>query len=309
MRVLLRHASAWLRSIFYEKTLEKVSLRRHVCYDIKVCLDRHIRKQVSVNIIFIGDIVGNAAIKAVSSELPGLKQKYKCDFVIANGENVAGGLGLTAQAATQLYAAGVQVITLGNHTWSKPDLLKTIDQDAKILRPANGLAEWPGKGYAIYPIGGRKLAVINLLGQVYMSPVQSPFAEVERIVKLLKKENVKHILIDMHAEASAEKMALAYSLAGRVSAVCGTHTHVQTADERILKDFTGYITDAGMTGPYDSIIGMQVESSLRRLAQQLPARYLLAEGPISLQAVAITLEDESGRCLAIERINLKAKIY
>lgn len=262
-----------------------------------------------MNIIFIGDIVGNAAIKAVSAELPALKQKYKCDFVIANGENAAGGLGMTSQIAAQLYEAGVQVITLGNHTWSKPELLKSIDQDTKMLRPANGLADWPGKGYAIYPIGGRKLAVINLLGQVYMSPVQSPFTEVERILKILKKENVKHILIDMHAEASAEKIAMAYSVAGRVSAVCGTHTHVQTADERILEEFTGYITDVGMTGPYDSIIGMQIESSLRRLAQQLPSRYLLAEGPISFQAVALSLEDETGRCLAIERINLKAKIY
>ncbi len=262
-----------------------------------------------MNIIFIGDVVGNAAIKAIASELPMLKQKYNTQFVIANGENVAGGLGLTPQTAAQLYDAGVNVITLGNHTWSKHDLQKTIEQDANILRPANGLATWPGRGFAIYQVGAYKLAVINLLGQVYMSPVQSPFAELERILALLKKESVKHILIDFHAEASAEKMALAYSVAGKVSAVCGTHTHVQTADERILRDFTAYITDVGMTGPTESIIGMHIESSLRRLADQMPARYLLAEGPISFQAVALRLDDATGKCTNIERINLKAKTY
>ncbi len=249
-----------------------------------------------MNILFIGDVVGGDAIKAIAAELPALKQKYKTDFIIANGENAAGGLGITVQNANALYDAGVNVITLGNHVWSKADLLKSINQDSRMLRPANGLPSWPGRGYAVFNQNGKKVAVINLLGQVYMSPTQSPFAELERILDELKKEQIKCIVIDFHAEASAEKMALAYSVAGRVSAVIGTHTHVQTADERILEEHTGYITDVGMTGPYDSIIGMQIETSIRRLSEQLPARYLLAEGAISLQALALELDEQSGAC-------------
>ncbi len=261
-----------------------------------------------MNIFFLGDVVGTEAIKAIASELPGLKLKYKADFVIANGENVAGGLGLTQQTASLLYSAGVQAITLGNHCWSKAELMKCIDQDAQIVRPANGPPTWPGRGLSVFPVGARRLAVINLLGQVYLNAAHSPFAEVDKLLAGLHKENIKHIFIDFHAEASAEKIALAHYVAGRASVVCGTHTHVQTADERILKEHTGYITDVGMTGPTDSVIGMQVEGSLRRLVQQLPSKYMLADGPIAVQGVAINLDSE-GRCQGIERINLKAKLY
>lgn len=262
-----------------------------------------------VNILFFGDVVGLEAVKAIAAELPELKQRYAVDFVVANGENVAGGLGITSALAQRLYEAGVDVLTMGNHVWSKHELLKTIDQETRLIRPANGLPDWPGRGCACYPVKGLRLAVINLVGQVYMGPAQSPFCVAEQLLAELKRERVRHILIDFHAEASAEKMALAHSLVGRVGAVLGTHTHVQTADERILGDYTAYITDVGMCGPQDSIIGMQIESSIRRMAQQLPVRYCLAEGPVSLQGVVLGLDDATGACRRLTRFTTPPRDY
>lgn len=256
-----------------------------------------------MRILCIGDIVGGSGLKRVQQELPTLKRDRGIDFVVANGENCAGGLGLTGLLAKQLYASGVDCITLGNHSWSKWELTHWIDSDPAMVRPLNGGKNWPGRGMAVFKRPEGNILVTQLLGAVFMDSCQSPFDAIEEQLASWKKEySPVCTLVDFHAEATAEKVAMAHFLDGRVSAVFGTHTHVQTADARILERGTGYITDLGMTGPHAGVIGMDADSALRRFVNHLPSRYQLAAGPTSLQGALLEVDTKNGRCTHIETI-------
>jgi metallophosphoesterase (TIGR00282 family) len=238
--------------------------------------------------------------------LPDLRREHSVDLAIANGENSAGGFGITRETFEEILACGVDVVTGGNHTWQAREALVLLDSDLRLLRPANYPPGTPGRGGGVFgPAKGRSrppAAVLNLEGRVFMEPLDSPFRVGWEQVEHLRRETPV-IVVDMHAEATSEKAALAWYLDGRVSAVVGTHTHVQTADERILPNGTAFITDAGMTGPRDSIIGMGREEVLQRFLTLLPARFDVAKGPAQLNAVLLDIDDESGRARAIQRIN------
>ncbi|MGC2433085.1 MAG: TIGR00282 family metallophosphoesterase, partial [Desulfobaccales bacterium] len=229
-----------------------------------------------MNILFIGDIVGNPGRRAVEELLPRLVDQYFIDLVVANGENASGGIGITPAVADQLFSYGIDVLTSGNHIWKHKEILPYLEETDRLLRPANYPPETPGRGYAVVETAaGEQVGVINLEGRVFMNTIDCPFRTVDRILGLLPKE-LKVILVDMHAEATSEKQALGWFLDGRVSAVVGTHTHVQTADGRVLPGGTGYLSDAGMTGPVDSVIGMKREIILERFWSQLPQPFKVA---------------------------------
>ena len=254
-----------------------------------------------MNILAIGDIIGNTGINKVKQILPRLKEEYKIDFIIANGENSAEGMGITEKIYYDLLNMGVDVITMGNHTWGKRDIFKIIDKE-RLIRPANYSKDVLGKGYGIYYCNNKKIAVINLIGRVDMNVLSdSPFTCVDNIIKELK-EQVDIIIVDFHAEATAEKIAMAYYLDGRVQILFGTHTHVQTSDETILEKGTAYITDIGMTGPKKSIIGMDIDSSLKRFLTSIPERYKIAEGHSTFNGVVFEINDETNLIKNITRI-------
>jgi metallophosphoesterase (TIGR00282 family) len=228
------------------------------------------------------------------------------DLVVANGENASGGLGITPQVADQLLAQGIDVLTSGNHIWKHKEIIPYLESTDRLIRPANYPPETPGRGYAIVETAaGEAAAVINLEGRVFMNPLECPFRTVDRVLEAIPKE-VKVVLVDMHAEATSEKQAMGWHLDGRVSAVLGTHTHVQTADERILPAGSGYISDAGMTGPVDSVIGMKREIILERFLSQRPQPFKVATQNIQLQGVIVKI-DPLGRCLEISRVHLPLK--
>lgn len=259
-----------------------------------------------MHILFIGDIVGSGGRKWLKAKLPDLKKQYQVDLCVANAENAAAGLGLTANLAREIQSAGVDIMTLGNHSWAKQELLGSIDEIKNLVRPANGPAAWPGRGSAVFRHAGGNVLVINLLGRVFMDPVDDPFATANRLLTELKdKEQARIVLVDFHAEATSEKNAMAWYLDGRVTLVAGTHTHVQTADERILERGTAFITDVGMTGPTNGVIGMERETSLRRFVDHLPAYYEVAHGPSALCAVCVAADPETGRATRIERIRIE----
>ncbi len=259
-----------------------------------------------MHILFIGDLVGAGGRKLLKAKLPDLKKRYQIDFCIANAENAAAGLGLTATLAKDIQSAGVDVMTLGNHSWARQDLLDSIDRIDSLIRPANGPAAWPGKGWLVWRRASCPVLVINLLGRVFMDPVDDPFAAADRLLAENAEQNqAKIIIIDFHAEATSEKNAMACYLDGRATLVAGTHTHVQTADERILERGTAFITDVGMTGPTDGVIGMEKETSLRRFVSRLPARYEPAYGPSALCAVCIEADPLTGQAKKIERIRIE----
>jgi metallophosphoesterase (TIGR00282 family) len=253
-----------------------------------------------MNVLFIGDVVGRPGREAIQTFLPSLCREYALDFVVANGENVAGGRGITQETAQDLYGLGIDCLTLGNHTWDQKSLEKTIDEDMRILRPANYPGGVPGRGYGVVSKNGLKLGVVNLAGRIFLAPLDNPFRIVTEIINKLQEET-RAILVDFHAEATSEKTAMGHFLDGRVSAVVGTHTHIQTADERILNQGTGYITDVGMTGPADSVIGVKKESVISGFLTQMPFRHEVASGPIQLGAVVLDI-DERGHTRSIERI-------
>ncbi|MHB1956626.1 MAG: TIGR00282 family metallophosphoesterase [Sulfobacillus sp.] len=258
-------------------------------------------ESVLVKWLFIGDVTGKPGVAYVGSVLPGLIDHLKPDLVIANGENASPtGRGITPAAASALYDAGVEMITLGNHTWDQRDAYAIIDSDERIVRPLNYHASAPGQGYRLCRAGDHQVAIINVLGRTYLGLYDCPFAAVDRALEELRGVT-KHVIVDVHAEVTSEKLALAWHLAGRVSAVVGTHTHVQTADERVLPGGTGYLTDVGMTGPYNGILGVRRETVIRRFIDQMPARFDVADGPRQFSAVAVDV-DEAGRATAIERI-------
>jgi metallophosphoesterase (TIGR00282 family) len=259
-----------------------------------------------MNIFFIGDIVGAPGRRAVEELLPRVVDRYLVDLVVANGENASGGLGITPQVAEQLLAQGIDLLTSGNHIWKHKEILPYLDETDRLLRPANYPPDTPGRGYAIVETAvGEAVAVINLEGRVFMSPLECPFRIVEQVLAGLPAE-VKVILVDMHAEATSEKQAMGWFLDGRVSAVVGTHTHVQTADERVLPGGTAYISDAGMTGPVDSVIGMKKEIILERFLSQRPQPFKVATQNIQLQGVVLRIDPE-GRGQEIIRVHLPVK--
>lgn len=256
-----------------------------------------------MKVLFIGDIVGKPGRRAVKVLLPGIVGNHKVDLVIANCENAAGGFGVTRKVVDELYSNEIDILTSGNHIWDKKDVEEFIDGYETLLRPANYPTGTPGRGSVVVrTASGISLGVLNLEGRVFMKPLDCPFRVAEREIDALK-EKTDIVIVDIHAEATSEKEALGWFLDGRVSAVVGTHTHVQTADERILPRGTAYITDAGMTGPCDSVLGIKKEVALERFLTLLPNRYDVAKGDVRLQGVLIEIDDTTGRGLSIERLN------
>jgi metallophosphoesterase (TIGR00282 family) len=259
-----------------------------------------------MRIFFIGDIVGAPGRRAVEELLPRVVDRHLIDLVVANGENAAGGIGITPQVAEQLLNLGVDLLTSGNHIWKHKEILPYLDETDRLLRPANYPPDTPGRGWTVIETAiGEKAAVINLEGRVFMNPLECPFRTVDTILAALPPQ-VNITLVDMHAEATSEKLAMGWYLDGRVSAVIGTHTHVQTADERILPKGTGYITDAGMTGPINSVIGMKKEVILERFLSQRPQSFKVATQDIQLQGVVVHVHGD-GHCQEISRVIMALK--
>lgn len=259
-----------------------------------------------INILFIGDINGKPGREAVKALLPQLIKDKKIDFVIANGENASSGFGITHESYKFLIECGINVITMGNHTWDNKDIYKFIDSEPGLIRPANLSPGNPGKGYSLFTIDGKstKVGVLSLRGRVFMQQADDPFRTADKIVNEMRL-TTPVIIVDMHAEATSEKQAMGFFLDGRASLVAGTHTHVQTSDERIFKGGTAFITDAGMTGPFDSVIGVEKEIILRRFLTFMPEKFEIAKGDVHLNAVAVSIDEETGKALRIERIDIK----
>jgi metallophosphoesterase (TIGR00282 family) len=257
-----------------------------------------------VKLLFIGDIIGKPGRQVISRELHRLVDRYMVDLVIANGENAAGGFGITEETANELYKCGIDVLTSGNHIWDKKDSLNFINRAEKLLRPANYPDGTPGRGSALFTTaGGAKVAVLNLEGRVFMNNLECPFRTADREISQLYTET-PIIFVDFHAEATSEKASLGWYLDGRVSALIGTHTHIQTADERILPGGTAYLTDAGMTGGFDSVIGVKKEEAITKFLSQLPVKFDVAKNNLRLNGVVIVVDEQTGKALSIERINI-----
>ena len=256
-----------------------------------------------MKILAVGDIIGTAGINELKLRLKEIKEKEKIDFIIVNGENSAEGMGITEKNFKEIVSQGVHVITMGNHTWGKKDIFKFID-DPKIIRPANYPEGVVGKGYNIYTCKNKKIAVINLMGRVDINILtENPFLKAKKIIEKIRQE-VDIIIVDFHAEATAEKIALGYYLDGMATIIFGTHTHVQTADEKILPNGTAYITDIGMTGPKHSVIGMDIKASIKRFETTLPEKYRIADGECMFNGVIFDVDDNTSKVTKIKRINL-----
>jgi len=256
----------------------------------------------TINILFIGDIIGKPGMDLVSSLFKGLVEKHKIDFVIAIGENAADGKGIEEGQVKELFELGVHVITGGNHTFDRWDMRKVYTSYRNLLRPLNFPPGTAGIGYTVYEMkNGVKVGVMNLQGRTYMQPIDDPFRAAEWALSKIN-EQTKICFIDFHAEATAEKMALAWHLDGRVSVVVGTHTHTPTADARILPRSTGFITDVGMTGPYDSVLGMKKDLAIKRFQTQTPHKYETAANDVRLCGVVAEVEVETGKCVKFEQI-------
>ena len=252
-----------------------------------------------IKVLAVGDVVANNGLDFLKSNLPALKKDYAIDFCVVNGENTAV-LGITPGQAETIYDAGADVITMGNHTWGRREIVPYIQKNTHMLRPANLSDRQPGKGWCVYDTKFGPIAVIDLIGRCNMDyNPDNPFTEVERI---LKKIQAKIVLVEFHAEATSEKLAMGWMLDGKVSAVWGTHTHVQTADDRVLPSGTGYITDLGMTGPRNSILGIRPDLSIRRFKGEIPQRYEPAAGSCKLEGCVFHIDTETGKCKKTERI-------
>jgi len=252
-----------------------------------------------LRILMLGDVIGKPGRDAVRALLPDLKQEKSIDFVICNGENTAGGYGITADTASELLESGVDVLTSGNHIWDKKEIIPLMDEGLPLIRPAN-YPDAPGKGYIHQ--GG--VTVVNLMGRVFMAALDCPFRTADTLLEQLKQEGQsKVIIVDFHAEATSEKQAMGWYLDGRVSAVLGTHTHVGTVDAKILPQGTAYLTDVGMTGPSDSVIGSDKEAVLERFLTSLPNRLSVAAGPCMLNATLVEVDEDTGKASMIERID------
>jgi len=257
-----------------------------------------------MNILIIGDIVGTPGVNKVKEVLPKIIKEEKIDFVIANGENSSDGMGITSKIFKELMVAGVNVVTMGNHTWGKKDIFNIID-NKNLIRPANYPRDVVGKGYEIYNCRDKKIAVINLIGRASMNVLsENPFTVADEIINKIKDE-ADAIIIDFHAEATAEKIAMGYFLDGKITCLYGTHTHVATADEQILENGTAYITDIGMTGPKKSVIGMEVDASIKRFVTTLPEKYKVSEDKhVILNGCILKLNDENCRAEKIVRVKV-----
>lgn len=249
--------------------------------------------------------MGKAGRRVASDIIPQLKDKREIDFAIANGENVAGGFGITENLAHKLYSYGIDCLTSGNHLWDRKEIISYLDSDPRLLRPANYPPGTPGFGSGIYETDrGMKIGVLCLMGRVFMKEIDCPFRVGEIEVEKLR-ERVKAIVVDMHGEATSEKVAMGRFLDGKVSAVVGTHTHVQTADETILPGGAAYVTDVGMTGAFDSVIGLKTEVAIQRFLTQIPHRLEAAKGDLRMNAVVLEIDEETGKAKSIERLELK----
>jgi hypothetical protein len=258
-----------------------------------------------LKVLFIGDIIGEPGRKMVRGNMRSLMDTHRPDLVIANGENAAGGFGITSEIAEELFSLGIHVLTSGNHVWDKKEIESYLTKQDRLIRPANYPEGNPGYGSVVISTAAGKAAVLNLEGRVFMSNLEDPFRVAEREIAKLKKETPV-VVIDFHAEATSEKIALAWHLDGKASAVIGTHTHVQTADERVLPAGTAFITDAGMTGPTDSVIGVKKEQAIGRFLYQTPHRFEIPKGPVHLCAVLIDVDGKTGKANSIERIHVKS---
>lgn len=257
-----------------------------------------------MKVLAIGDLIGSSGIKKLKNELPKIIENEKIDFVIVNGENSAEGMGITKRNFEDILEEKVDAITMGNHTWGKKDIFQFIDHP-KLLRPANYPKGVVGKGYNIYSCKNKKIAVINLIGRVDINVLsENPFIIAKEIINKIKNQ-VNMIFVDFHAEATAEKIAMGNFLDGNVTAVYGTHTHVQTADEKILPKGTAYITDIGMTGPKNSVIGMDIQASIKRFETTLPERYKIATGECFLNGIIFEIDDNTNKVNKIKRINVE----
>ena len=264
-----------------------------------------------MNMLCVGDVIGTVGTKFLARHLPAIKRKHKVDITIVNGENSADTNGITPQSAEGLFNAGADCVTGGNHSFKRKEALSLFEGELSerfpVLRPANYPSGVPGSGVRILDLGRVRIGVINLMGQVFMPEIlECPFKTADRILKELESElDTKIIIVDFHAEATSEKRALANYLDGRVSVVFGTHTHVQTADEQVLPGGTGFITDAGMTGPVDSVIGCRYEAVLSRFLTRMPARLDYADGACVINAVLFGVDEKTGRCLSADRIRIE----
>jgi len=260
-----------------------------------------------MKILFISDIVGSPGRDAVKQHLPALRQKYGPALIIANGENAAGGFGITQKVTGELLGMGIDILTSGNHIWDKKEIMEYLDREGRLLRPANYPPGVPGSGSAVVTArNGVKVGVLNLMGRAFMANLDCPFRRAKEEVAKLRDDGAKVVFVDFHAEATSEKIALARYMDGEVVALVGTHTHVQTADERVFPRGTAYITDVGMTGPTESVIGVTIEAAIERFLTHIPQRFETAKGDASLQAVVVTADPVTGLSKGIERINIGA---
>ncbi len=254
----------------------------------------------SFNILFVADICGKAGRQAAAHMIKPLRERYEIDYVIANVENAAGGFGVTPEMSRKFFSYGVDMQTSGNHIWDRMDILKYFEEKPRLLRPANFPRGVPGTGSYVDTVGGVKVGVLNLMGRTYMKDIDCPFRTAEREVAALR-EQTEIIFVDFHAEATSEKQAMWYFLDGTVSAIIGTHTHVQTADETISRRGTAYLSDAGMTGPHESVIGMQIRPSVDRFLTGLPIRFSTASEDVKISGVVVKIDSSNGEALLIER--------
>lgn len=258
----------------------------------------------ALRVLMIGDVIGKPGRVAIERTLPDLRRERDVDFVTANGENLAGGMGLTVSVAEVLLASGVDVITSGNHIWDKKEIYPYLEQSERVLRPLNyGTHDVPGRGWGVFhAVDGTEIAVVNLQGRTYMQPIDNPFTDADRLLDEASEPLPPVRLVDFHCEITSEKTAMGLYLDGRVSAVVGTHTHVVTGDERILPKGTAYQSDLGMTGPLWSVIGFDPATVLPRFVNALPTRFEVGDGPVVLNACQIDIDPATGRALQIERI-------
>jgi metallophosphoesterase (TIGR00282 family) len=266
---------------------------------------RRLAESLTVKLLFVGDVVGGIGRRTLAALLPGIRDAYRPDFVIVNGENSAGGVGITEKTARDLFETGADAITLGNHAYRHREVYEYLDREERIVRPANYPKGSPGRGYTVVERDGMRLGVVNLSGLVFLQAVRSPFAEADSVLAELRGRT-DAVLVDMHAEATSEKVAMGWHLAGRVTACVGTHTHVPTADGRVLPGGTAYITDVGMTGPTGGVIGVKREQALERFIKLTNVRFETADEDPWLNAVLIDADGE-GRATAIEQLLLPAR--
>ena len=277
-----------------------------MCANVNASLSIRAERMNVLRILMVGDIVGKPGRYFFMEQTPELKHAKKIDMVIVNGENAAHGRGLTPQIFDELIRGGADVVTSGNHIWDNHSVMQIIDTEPFLLRPANCPEDVPGNGYCIVPVGKKKIGVINLSGRTFMPPMDCPFRAAEKILATMQKD-CDLIFVDFHAEATSEKLAFANHFDGQVTAVVGTHTHIQTADERILPQGTAYISDLGMVGVEHSILGMAIEPVLKRFLTGMPNRFEVAEGSCIYGALLIKIDDRTNRVVGVERIQLKER--